>query len=262
MPVILPAGVNIKNAFVFWGSGSAYSSNAALPGYPSLNTGLPDTYSSWRSPTAGDCFIRLDRGSSRATNAVGIAAHNLATSGVTSITVARSTNGTDYTTIATIPMTSDEDIIVAFNSVNVRYIRISWTGPAANIGVFQAGLRLDFQCPAVLPYTPIQHSIRYEKEFNNSVAGHFLTNRVISKGASTEVSLLMQSPNFVEVAMRPFEVHYNQGGCFFYAGAPAHMSDDMGYCQAGGQDDIVGVEYIEAGTMANVSFSLNVYKGA
>lgn len=261
MPVILASGTVAKNAFVFWGSGTAYTSNGALTGYPSSNTGLPDTYSSWRSPTDGDCFIRLDRGASRATSAIGIAAHNLASSGVSQITVARSTNGTDYTTISTIALTSDEDIIVAFTSVNVRYIRVSWTGPAANIGVFQAGARLDFQCPAVLPYTPIQHSIQYQKEFNNSVSGHFLTNRVIAKGASTEVSLMMQTPNFVEVAMRAFEVHYNQGGCFFYAGSPMHMADDMGYCQAGSQDDIVGVEYIEAGTMANVSFSLNVYRG-
>lgn len=261
MAIIQLNGSAAKPAFVFWGGGT-YSASSQATDFPAINAGTQDTYSEWKAASAGSIWLQVDKGSMQLIDSVGVANHTIATSGIGSVALQYSVNGSSWINIGSVATLTDQDFIAFFPVVSARYIRISWNGPAATIGVFQATKRLEFKTPAVLGYTPIQHSMQYDKEFNNSITGHFLTNRVIAKGAFTETNLLMQDPDFVEIAMRPFEDHYNKGGCFFYGGAPLHMPEDMGYCQAGSNEDTVTVEYIEAGKYANVTFSLNVFVGA
>lgn len=261
MPVVQLNSANAHKALVFWGGGT-YTASGSAAGYPAINAGLQDTYSKWRSNAAGAYILTVNKGSVQQIDSVGIAAHNMATSGVSVFRIETSTNGTTYNAVGTVNVTTNEDLIVLFPAVSAQYVRIVFfnSPPPCNIGVFVAAKRLDFESCAVLDYTPIHHSLNYTKEFNESINGNFLTNRLIASGAQTEANLGFQSRAFVEGPMRAFEDWYNRGNCFFYAGTPDDMPIDMGYCKSL-PDSTINVNYIEAGKYANITFDLDVYRG-
>ena len=86
-----------------------------------------------------------------------------------------------------------------------------------------------------------------------------LGNRVMSAGAETSVSFPVVDRAWVDGPLVPFASHYNQCGTFFYAGWPSGKPQDMGYCRAPGETDIVEVEYIHADKLASLSFGLHGY---
>lgn len=260
MPVV-NADPHLHNkSVVLWDNRSISALGASsAPGYPAINTLDPATWNSWRANTLANNFITYTLDGVQWVNSVAISSHTIFSSGA-SLEIRISTDDVSYTPILSYTPTSDEDLIFMFKHVQASHVRIAFTGGMPNLGVVFSGRTLIFPCTPVDSYTPLHHSRRYTKQFTTSIKGQFLGNRVMGAGAQTDVQFPAIPRDFVDSTdFLGFEKHYNQGGTFFYAGWPNGKPQDMGYCRAGGQDDIVGVEYIESDKMATVNFSLDSY---
>lgn len=262
MPAVVASGATSpNNATVLWQTATpVVDASGSADGYPAINVTDPATWSSWR-PTGSNGWVRYDFGSATSISGCGIAAHDMASSGVTSVAVQSSTDGSTWTARATYSPLTDESLFIVFPAVIARYWRFLLTGPAANIGVVVFGSRLVFPHAPIDGYTPLHHARRYTKLFNDSVRGQFLGNRVMAAGAETSVDLGFIDRPWIEGNIRPFEYHYNQGGTFFYAGCPGKYPLDMGYCRAAGNDETLAIEWNEADKMSTLSFGLTSYVG-
>ena len=264
MPVVTTSGSIVGNsamvAYNNYAAGSVISATSAAVGYPAINTVDPATWSSWR-PTAAPSNISYDLTTEQAVDVVCIGAHNLATTAST-VRIERSSDGVSWTAARPpyLP-TTDDDIIFTIPSQTYRYWRIRITGGIPNIGIVFLSSRLNFPHTPIDSYTPLHHAKQYTKEFNDSIKGALLGNRVMAAGSETDVDLGFVERTFVDGPLRAFESHYNQGNTFFYAGWPAGQPLDMGYCRALGEDEIIAVEYIEADKLANLRFGVRAYVG-
>ena len=264
MPAFVVTGAEKPNsATVLWQAVMpTVTASSSAVGYPAINVTDPATWSSWRGAGVNS-WIGYDFGTPVSVDALGLAAHDLATSGVTSISIATSPTAAigSFITVATYTTLTNEDILAIFPAVTNRYWRVYINGPAANIGVIVFGKRLVFPHAPVDGYTPLHHSRQYTKMFNDSIKGQFLGNRVMAAGAETDVDMGMFDRPWLEGNIRPFEYHYNQGGCFFYAGCPGKYPLDMGYCRALGDDESLAIEWTEADKLATLSFGIRSYVG-
>lgn len=257
---IVSGATGTDRANVFWALDATATATSSAVGNPAVNVTNPNTFSSWRA-TASNAILTLDFGTAKPFDAIGISAHNMATSGDASCTLFYSIDGSTYVAIASVTTLTNEDIILMFSQVTARFVQLRVDGPAANIGVVAVGKRLIFpSCPAG-DYVPLHHARRYEKEFNHSTRGAMINNRSWSAGAETEVDAWYVTRAFADNELPPFENHYNRGGYFFYAGSPAAMPKDMGYCYAGEDDGILNVTFIAGTPLATLTFSLRSYVG-
>ena len=263
MPVFVKSGVTDGNkATVFWQALTpTVTASGSASGYPAINVIDPATWSSWKGNSSTLNTIVYDFGSSVSINSFGISAHNIATSGITSINLHYSDDGSSWTLIQIYTPLTDDDIVILFPEESHRYWRSAFYGPAANIGCIVWASKLAFPHAPIDSYTPLHHARTYTKEFNDSIGGAMLGNRVMATGASTDVDLGFVEKSFVDGPLRAFEAHYNKGGTFFYCGLPSGQPLDVGYCVAGSKDEIVKVEYIKAGKLANLSFGIRAYVG-
>lgn len=257
---IITGATGTDRANVFWALDATAFTTSAADGYPGINVTNPNTFSSWRG-IGNTPVITLDFGSSRVIDAVGISAHNMATSGDTGFSMFYSVDNVTYTFLGTVATLTNEDVIVMFTQINARYFRIRVDGPSANIGVIAVGKRLVFPSCPVGDYVPLHHARRYEKEFNRSTRGAMINNRSWSAGAQTDVDAWYVTRAFADNELPPFENHFNKGGYFFYAGSPAAIPKDMGYCYAGEDDGILNVTFIAGTQLATLTFSLRSYVG-
>jgi len=266
MPVVIqPGAQNTSKAMVLWDniltravSASDFGTDA---NYPSINCRNDEaTWSSWRTNVA-DGYFAVDMGSNTQVSALGIASHNLASSGA-GVMVSHSDDGITWVDMNTVNPMTDDDMIVLFGSVSARYWRVTITDAAASIGVAFLGRPLVFPHSPVDSYAPLHHSRRYEKLYNDSLKGHFLGNRVMSAGAETEVDMGFLDRNWLELNIRGFEKHYNQGRTFFYAGCPSRYPDDMGYCRSANSDESLVIEFIEGDRLSSLSFGVRSFIGA
>jgi len=263
MPVVISgAATDTNKAVVVWNNKATalnVTASTAASGYPAVNAVDPATWSSWK-PTSVPAWIRSDMVVATNIDAVGIAAHTLATSGAT-IAIERSSDNVTWTNVYTYSPLTDDDILILFPALSYRYWRVYVTGAVANIGYVSFSSKLAFPQTPIDSYTPLHHARQYTKMFNDSIKGAMLGNRVMAAGAETSVDLGFVDRAFVDSPIRGFESHYNQGGTFFYAGWPAGQPLDLGYCRASGDDDIIQIEYVEAGKLAELSFSVRAYVG-
>lgn len=257
---VLVGAIGGNAASVAWQSRAVtVTASGSATDYPAINVTDPATWSSWRaSGTNG--WVRYDFGSAVAIDAVGISAHNLATS-ATGFSVQHSANGSTWTTVTSQSPLTDEDIYILMPIVTARYWRILLSGPPANIGVLVFSQKLSLLHAPLDGYTPLHHARQYTKLFNDSIRGQFLGNRVMAAGAETDIDMGFYERVWMEGNIRPFESHYNQGGTFFYAGCPSRWPLDMGYCRARGGDETLSIEWTEADKMATLSFGVRSYVG-
>ena len=263
MPVVISgAATDTNKAVVAWdnkATAANISASTAAAGYPAVNAVDPATWSSWLASTSPS-WIKADLGVSTSIDSVGIAAHNLASSGA-QVVVQQSPDDVSWNTVYIYNAVTDDDVLILFPAVSARYWRLYLDFAAANIGYISFSAKLAFPQTPIDSYTPLHHARKYTKMFNDSIKGVMLNNRVMAAGAETSVDLGFVDRAFVDSLIRGFESHYNQGGTFFYAGWPAGQPLDLGYCRAAGDEDIIKITYVEAGKLAELSFSVRAYVG-
>ena len=268
MPIVVSGGVDASKSLVLWNNIlniSTITQSGTQAGYPAINAAKdPATWSEWRASSGGATYMQANipaGGGNRIVNAVGISAHNLATT-ATNVSIQYSSNGTDWTLATAIysPLTN-EDIILYFPTVNAQYWRINMLAGLGSIGVVFLGNALLMPHTPVDSYVPLHHARQYNKMFNDSIKGHFLGNRVMAAGAETDIDFGFVQRDWADGPLRGFEDHYNKGGTFFYAGWPGGKPQDIGYCRARGEDEVMSVEYIEADKLTSLSFGVRAYVG-
>lgn len=271
MPIVLSGGVDGSKSIIQWDNvfmRSVITDVGTQPNHPAINAARdPSTWSSWKAVAGSASSFTANvpaGGGNRTNNTLGVAAHNLASTGA-SLSLQLSDDGVTWTLATGIyaPLT-DEDFILHFPTLNAQYWRVNLINSNANtsVGVASLGNALIMPHAPIDSYTPLHHARKYTKMFNDSIKGQFLGNRVMAAGAETTVDYGFIPREFADGPLIPFASHYNQGGTFFYAGWPAGKPQDMGYCRASGDDETVSVEYIEGHRLANVSFGLRSYVGA
>lgn len=265
MPVIIQSGaVNTNKAMVLWDNVLVNSVLISQPGtdpdYPAINAYNDDaTWSSWKT-IEDDGNFRVDLGEPVQFSALGVSSHSMFSDGSSLQFYATNTAGNYGGPMWEHTPTSDDDFIVLFGGLNLRYPLVRMTKPSS-IGVVSLGNPLVFPHTPIDSYTPLHHARRYEKLYNDSLKGHFLGNRVMSAGAETEVDMGFLDRNWLENNIRGFEKHYNQGGTFFYCSSPSRYPDDFGYCRSAGSDESLAIEFIEGDRLSNLSFGVRSFVG-
>lgn len=270
MPVVIqPGAQNTSKAMVLWDNflsdGVIYGQFGVAPNYPVINAIKDEsTWSAWRTTAnpsnRGD--FKVDLGEVKTFSALGVSSHTLGSDGVT-IQLFVSNNGTTFGgAMASYSPITDNDFILLFKNYTYRYVLIRISGGPSSVGVLSLGSPLVFPHAPVDSYVPLHHSRRYEKLYNDSLKGHFLGNRVMSAGAETEVDMGFLDRNWLELNIRGFEKHYNQGRTFFYAGCPSRYPDDMGYCRSANSDESLAIEFIEGDRLSSLSFGVRSFVGA
>lgn len=259
MPTIVKSGATKPSAAtVLWQAITpTVTAGSVVSGYPAINLIDPATWSSWLGAGTGRAAV-YDFGAATVCNGFGIAAHNMASEAAT-YSVQYSSDGTRWTTVHSETPSTDDDIFCIFPSISARYWRLYFAGDPASVGVFTVGNRLIFTHAPVSDYKPLHHARQYTKMFNDSIGGQFLGTRVMSVGAETDVNMGFFDRSWLESNIRPFEYHYNQGGCFFFASSPSLYSLDMGYCRAMGENDTLNIQWVEADKMATLEFGIRSY---
>ena len=256
MPVV--SGSLETNACVLWQSNTpTVTTSGSAAGYAAINLIDPATWSSWR-PSAVDGWARYDFGAAVEIDCFGVSGHDLATSAA-SLELQSSPDGTTWTARVSITPITDDDLLFMLPPLTFRYWRIVVGSNVANISVAVIGKRLAFTHTPVADYKPLHHARQYTKMFNDSIGGQFLGTRVMSVGAETDVNMGFFDRSWLEANIRPFEYHYNQGGCFFFASSPSLYSLDMGYCRAKGENDTLDIQWVEADKMATLEFGIRSY---
>lgn len=263
MPVVIIGNpANQRSATVLWrnfAEASQLTASTSATGYPVAHVADSGTALAWR-PTAATSNITLTRPGAVNCNGIGIAAHNLASTGTTVI-LEYSNNGTAWTTLDSYAALTNDEVLFNFQFTSATHWRLRFTGGIPTIGVVMIGERLTFPSAPEDNYTPLNHARQYDKYFNDSLGGNFIGTRVRSAGAETDATFSVVARPFVDNQLRGFQSHYNQGGKFFYAGCPLLYPNDMGYCRAGADSDIINVTYTNGNNLADLSFSLRAYVG-
>lgn len=260
MPVVVHSSLEINHAIALWQNQLTASRLQAPSNQNRINVTDPATYSSWDNTNTNPNLV-WDCGSAVSISTIGIAAHNMATSGAT-VRVDYSDDNVTYSVANPFyAPTTNDDIILVFPTVSARYWRLNFNGGTFSIGVVMGGTRINFPHAPIDSYTPLHRARKYNKFFTDSLRGQFLGNRVMAAGAETEVDLGFVDRAWLEGAIGGFERTYNQGGTFFYAGCPSKYPLDMGYCRANSEDATVQIEWIEGDKMANLSFGVRSFVG-
>lgn len=264
MPVISTDTAADDKAVVLWESifdVAAYTSLGSDPLNPASNAINDSTYDFWKNgPAFANTSLRKTGSTPRSADALGISGHNLATTAST-IRLRKSDNLEDWVDVITpfSPLTNDDLLFLFPVDVSPYWEILFGQSTSAYVSNVKLGRRLDFPCTPVVGYTPVHHSWRYDKYFNNSIQGQLLGNRVRSRGGATEVSFPEIPRQFVDGSMTGFENHYNRGRTFFYAGWPGGKPQDMGYCWASEETAKIDVTYTGGSKLATVNFGINIH---
>jgi len=264
MPVINTDPLANDKAVILWDnrferSALTYEGDAADA--PGINVFNDSTFDYARQAGTGSVLItKVGSGSGMRADALGISGHNLGTTG-SNLFLRVSNDNVTYTNLfpSYSPVT-DEDLFFIFPTYSSVYWKVAWGGSTnAYVSNVILGPRLDFPCTPVVGYTPVNHSWKYQKYFNNSIEGQLLGNRVRARGGVTTVSFPEIPRSFVDNELPGFEDHYARGRTFFYAGWPNGKPKDMGYCWASGENDAVNVTYTGGRKLATVNFGINIH---
>ena len=221
---------------------------------------LSDTTFDFWTPSATNARLDVDMGEAVTCDAVGIAAHTLGTDGASFRVRSSNTGFTDLTTRIDHSPLTDDTIIGLFQSVSARYWRFQIYNGPASIGVVKIGKRVIVPTGVLLGHVGANHGERIELLSNDSINGQFLGTRVIRRSAEINIDFGLVSKEFVENDLAMFEYNYNQGRTFFYAGSPANLPNDIGYCKRPSASQELRPNY-EGGDLMQLDFEAQVYVG-
>jgi hypothetical protein len=149
--------------------------------------------------------------------------------------------------------------MIVFNSVSSRYFRVQFIGTGdSEVRALSLGSPLEIDCGIGYGYTPIWLAQEKELLVSKTMSGQFVGNRVMSKGAMTEVPLLAVERSFVEDDLMPFMEHYNGGRPFVFAGGPTVFPNDVAYVwrQQGGE---LRPTFDQSGNWMSIRMSIEGY---
>lgn len=224
-------------------------------GTNALNDG---TFDYWTAAVA-TADIEVDMTTATACSMAGIAAHTLGTEGAT-VAVESSTDGTTWTSRASATPADDSTIVLLWPSVSARYWRVKVTNGPASIGVLKIGARLVVPSGVALGHVSIDNAARVELLSNDSLDGQFLGTRIVRRSADISLDMGLVERDFIEDDFAGFRDSYNEGRAFFYAGSPANLPLDVGYCKRPANGGEIRPSHV-GGDLMQLQFGAQVYVG-
>lgn len=195
-----------------------------------------ETWSFWRA-SGNSSTLTITFPSLTLTNYVGVAAHTLGTAGC-DVQLQFSTNGSTFSNangIGEHSPTDDSALFWMFNSINLRAIRLVFTGGIAQLAVFQAGEVFEFPRPCLFTGVPLSESKQLSYRHRQSLSGDVLGRAV--EGAELEFELTVNNlPETFRAALGDvtwagFKRHVEQGKAFFVSPKAEKYPDDVAYAQ-------------------------------
>lgn len=170
---------------------TASSENAS---YPVANVYSGFLFDSWSPASSGISYVQCDLGSVKTFNYLGIAQHNLYSSGVSTVLITTSVDGATYTSAQSFALSSDKNYLGLFDTITTRYVRIQFnaTVSAPKVAQISIGTALVTSNPDY-GYAPPVVNNEDKIVGNSNVNGVVLGQTVISGGASTSVNISYQS---------------------------------------------------------------------
>ena len=190
----------------------------------------PDTYEGW-VPTSVPATWRIDLGTARNINYVGIAGHTIGQSGG-AVIVEYSTNDSDWTEfLPEIAPADNTPIVFAVESFDfARYWRIRITsGSAPKIGVIYVGRYLALQRPVrYAGHSPVTMSRTIERSTAETRGGEFVGSSLRRQGMETSYNVHNLKPDWYREEFDRFAVSALRYP-YFIAWRPVDYPSEVGF---------------------------------
>ncbi len=190
-------------------------------GYSVLNVRDLRTFTYWKGNSPGTKILRVDCGSAKSADCLGIMKHNLATVAATISVEGSSDNfvADSVTALAGFTVTNNKAILKPFAaSVQKRYWQLTLTGctAAPQLAIAMIGAKLQFPFPPASAYVPYRESV--EADSKMSKGAHVLGTVVRYKPGKIAAKFAHLSRDFVFNTYAPFwDGHASDMKPFFYA---------------------------------------------
>lgn len=197
-------------------------------GHPAYAAGLPNTYESWIA-SALPSWIQVDWGSSIECNYVGIASHDIGTTGA-GVAVQYSNDGVSWTdAVASSTFQTDTPIMMFFDNIIARYWRLYITGATVpTIGVWYVGRALAMQRPIYGGHSPITLSRNNITRSNRSEGGQFLGRYIVRSSVRAQYSYKHLEASWYRSCFDKFVLSARQYP-FFIAWRPLDFPREVAY---------------------------------
>lgn len=206
-------------------SGAITATNEAVA-YPATSAGNPLTYSYWR-PTSLPSYWEINFGSLRSVDYIGIASHELGSSGCTC--VAQYWNGSAWVDLYSFIPASNTPVMLLFDEIQTSRIRIGiLSGTPPRVGVVYVGQSLVMQRPIYGGHEPITLNRTTVYKNNASESGQWLGRSVRRGGAKTSFSWQSLTANWYRENFDPF-ASAARFTPFFIAWRPFTFANEVGY---------------------------------
>lgn len=232
--IILPAGATLPNhpriGYANVVPDGGISSGSAAAGFPVSNLLNPTTYLAWRGSSTAAQTVTFSFGTATAVNYLGIAAHNLGTSGIT-YTLQSSDNNMTWTTIASDAPDDDKPIIheIADTSANYYRLQLSSGSVAAQIAVVYLGDVLRMERRIYVGHQPVPFGYRRDVSTGRAEQGQFLGRTQRRTTLEFSVAMPNLTPAWCRSDLLPF-IDVSDITPFFWAWRPEDYPDEVGYC--------------------------------
>lgn len=202
------------------------TASSETAGFPAIAAANPLTYNYWK-PSTLPAWWKVDAGSAKSVNYVGIAAHDLGDVSGT-VTVQYSTNNSTWVTVDSHSPTDNSPIMFLFGAISARYWRISVSGTAPFIGVVYIGTVLEMERPCFSGISPINFSRMTTIRPNMSEGGQWLGRSIIREGSRMGVQYRNLTYSWYKTNFDPF-VEQARKYPFFFAWRPEGYPETVGY---------------------------------
>lgn len=249
---VAPAPFVVRNKpLIGWNSFydvSGVSSPHTVDGFPVSSVWSGDTYTKWRSSSAGpgapeSKYLIFEMADGDNIDYVGIAGHDMGTKGI-GYFIQKSDDGSTWVDITDERIPDDNSAIVEFfDSTDSAYFRIVFVVPPLSEGVYVAhvkiGRMLQLERPRYVGDIPGGMDTQVEKIASKSYSGQHLGSVLISQGNKFIITQENNTPTFVRSsALQNFFSHAHllrklSNGpteTFFYAWRPDDYPLEVQYC--------------------------------
>jgi hypothetical protein len=205
--------------------GGTVTASSAVAGFPASAAANPLTYEFWRPETLPATW-KVDAGSAKEVDYVGVASHNLAEGDT--VTVEYSLDDSTWEEVISHSPTTNAPIMFLFVPITARYWRLNISGTSPSIGVIYIGKALEMQRACFAGLSPINFSRDSIIRPNRSEGGQWLGRSLIREGSSMSVSFRHLDYDWYADNFDPF-VEQAREYPFFFAWRPDDYPETVGY---------------------------------
>jgi hypothetical protein len=199
--------------------------------FPATNMANPSTNLGWKSTSTAVQYVTFALNEEEAIDYVGIARHNLGTSGVVVEIEIQLFDESEWSNMVEgFVVNNDAPILIRFLNVAGHALRLKLTPLTTppEIAVVHIGRMLVMPMGIPVGHTPLIDGRTTRTASGNSEAGDYLGSIILSQKLSTSVSFQYLEDDWYRENLRPL-VKEGRGTPFFYSGFPDSHPEEAGY---------------------------------